>query len=295
MRSRAWSAVTLPGKPLGPPYFVAAACALTAGAFAIAGAATCPPCALPAAGRLSAAFRRNPPARGLRRLDDSRAALGAEPALFPQPCAGEGSERRASSPRTQLSFRSPGGPVMSTRTPPRKGPRRSRLCTAERGAARRRPPRLPRCAPSRRLRHRGSLPALRPPRGRSPRRRLRPAVAFRGATAAGDDCSGAADFPRRLCLPDRRPPLLRRPDDARAALRAEAALLPGGRRWHRRRRLWFPGSRPSLPLRGSRAPARCGAGDALGRGGSRNGSPRDVRWFMRSPVRFSGPKPTSRE
>jgi hypothetical protein len=61
---------------------------LTAPASGIAGAAF-PPCTFPAAGRLgaafvwAAAFRRNPPARGLRRRDDPCAPLGGEAALLP--------------------------------------------------------------------------------------------------------------------------------------------------------------------------------------------------------------------
>jgi len=47
---------------------------------------------------------------------------------------------------------------------------------------------------------------------------------------------------------------------------------------------WFPHRRPPLPQRGGHAPARGGAHWALGSGGGRGRSRRDV---------FSGPKPTS--
>jgi hypothetical protein len=60
-----------------------------------------------------------------------------------------------------------------------------------------------------------------------------------------------------------------------------ALLLGGLRRHRRRRRLWFPGSRPPFPLRGSHAPARGGAYDALGRFIARE---RDRPFEARGPV-----------
>ena len=71
-----------------------------------------------------------------------------------------------------------------------------------------------------------------------------------------------------LGLPHRRPPPLRRRDDPRSPLGAQAALLPGGLRGHRRRCRCYPGvpqSRPAFPRRGGHAPGRAGACDALGR------------------------------
>ena len=71
-----------------------------------------------------------------------------------------------------------------------------------------------------------------------------------------------------LGLPNRRPPPLRRRDDPRSPLGAQAALLPGGLRGHRRRCRCYPGvpqSRPAFPRRGGHAPGRAGACDALGR------------------------------
>ena len=77
-----------------------------------------------------------------------------------------------------------------------------------------------------------------------------------------------AVFPRRFGLPHRRPPPLRRRDDPRAALGAEAALPS----WRPSPALasvplqpWPPGQPPAVPLRGSYAPARGGEYDALGR------------------------------
>ena len=112
---------------------------------------------------------------------------------------------------------------------------------------------IPGSAERKRFRSRGGA-ALRPPRGRLGAAFIR-APALRGATAGFDFLAalfapvrltpglaavgvaffGAADFPRRFGLPHRRPPPLRRRDDPRPPLRAEAAFLLAGLRWRWRR------------------------------------------------------------
>jgi hypothetical protein len=67
-------------------------------------------------------------------------------------------------------------------------------------------------------------------------------------------------FPRGFGLPHRPPPLLRRRDDSRAPLGDQAAFLPGGHRWRRRRRgsLGLPRGPPSVSS--ARRPCRRAAG-----------------------------------
>ncbi len=108
---------------------------------------------------------------------------------------------------------------------------------------------------------------------RLPRNRAKIAPAWVGACPAWPapcSSSGCRLLLRRRGLPGRRPTPLRRRDDPRPPLGAQAALLLAGLRgrWSRRRfSLDFPGSRPAFPLRNGHAPARSGAQHALRRGG----------------------------